>query len=343
MSDQKIDFLRELSERKDIIYPVVEKYVSLDDPKEQYDLVSEYSKRKGKYFRPCLLLLSAEMFGVDPKDALAAAAAIQITEDAMLIHDDIEDHSDERRHKPTLHRICGEELALNAGDALIAILFRALGDAAEQKGGAAGWKLYRTLVDVVLTTTEGQYMELNWIRNKKIFVTEEEYMEMIRRKTSLYTTVGPLQMGAIIADASDDELANLKKWGTLFGYAFQIWDDYMNIASTTEVQGKENGGDILEGKRTLLLSHLLSQCADEEKQKITKIYLKDRLQKTEEEKYWIIAQMRKYGSDQYAATKAKAYAEEAKKLFQETTAHLPPTKAKEIILAGIDFVVNREA
>ena len=339
---KNIDFINELKLRRDPVHRTILKYLPEKEPFGHYEMIREYPYRMGKYFRPGLILLSSEMFGGKKKDALLTAAAMQLSEDWILIHDDIEDHSDERRHKPTLNKMHGEDLALNAGDALHLIMWKTLGDAVKQNGTPTGWKIFEKMNEVGMSATEGQYLEISWIRNERVYVPENEYIDMIKRKTAEYTVIGPLQPGALLAGASERDLRAIKEWGTPFGYAFQIWDDYMNIATASEKQGKENGGDILEGKRTLLLSHLLSHCTGEEKKKVVSIYLKKREKKTEKEKSYVIGLMRKYGSDEYAKLKAREYGNLAKKLFDKHTKRLPLSRAKEIIRAGIDFVTNRE-
>jgi geranylgeranyl diphosphate synthase type II len=341
--EQKINFRDELAALKEPVWQEIQKYLPTQEPFGHYEMVREYPERQGKYFRPGLVVLATAMFGGNPSRAYLTAAAMQTSEDWLLIHDDIEDHSLMRRHKPTLHELYGDELALNAGDALHMIMWKMLGDNARSWNDETGWKIFNAMNTLLLTTTEGQYLELKWIKDNKVFVSEEEYFDMIRRKTAAYTIIGPLQFGAMIAGGNEEDLRGIEAWGTPFGYAFQIWDDYMNIKTSTEKQGKETGGDILEGKRTLILSHLLEHCDPSEKNEIEKIYLKPRDQKTEEEKKYVLHLMDLHGSATYAKETAQKFAEQAKVLFDKHTAHLEDTHAKKVIRAGIEFVVNRES
>lgn len=341
----KINLKKELEKRKKIIWPIIEKYLIKKFPEEHYKMIREYPKRQGKYFRPSLLLLSNELFKGKEKNALLIAAAMQVSEEWLLIHDDVEDHSLERRstpteYRPTLHRIWGEELAINAGDALHIIMWKIMGDVIKNDN-KIGLRLYEKMNDILLTTTEGQYLELSWIHKNKIEITENEYFQMIDRKTAYYTIYGPLELGAITAGITDSlELNKLKEIGIPFGRAFQIWDDAMNIRASSDEQGKENAGDILEGKRTLLLIHLLKNAKIEEKEKIKNIYLKIRAKKNDNEKKYIINLMHKYKSIDYAERIAKTEAEKAINLLEK---HYPESNnAKDILLEAIRFVVNRK-
>src|SRR4030042_792230 len=352
ISKQPINFIAELEKLKEPVWEQINKYLPDKEPRGHYEMVRDYPERKGKYFRPGLLLLSADMFGsgIDclppacagraQTGALLAAAAMQVSEDWLLIHDDFEDHSEKRRGKRCLNKIFGDELAVNAGDALHIIMWKILGANARNCGGK-GWMGYDKMNDIALTTTEGQFMELDWIREGRIAVPEEEYYKMIYIKAGYYTVTGPLQIGAICAGADDGEIKKIEEWGVPFGCAFQIWDDIMNLTVPSEKQGKERGGDILEGKRTLSLIHLLKCCSQKEKAFIEDVYLKKRGNKTEEEKERIIELMEKYKSIEYAKGHARKAADEAERKFIASTSHLPDTRAKEIIKAGILFVVDR--
>ncbi len=340
-------FEQQLETLKPNVWRYIQEYIPDKDPIEHYVMVKEYPRRQGKYFRPGLVLLSTQMHGGDPDQAHLTAAAMQTSEDWILVHDDLEDQSDERRseeneYRPTLHKIYGEGLAINAGDALHMIMWKMLGDNVRKMGDERGWKIYDKMCDMLLTTAEGQYHELSWIRDRRVQVTAEEYYNMIDLKAGYYTVIGPLQLGAMVAGVTDDaKLDSIREWGIPFGRGFQIWDDVMNLTEDSKVQGKEKGGDILEGKRTLILIHLLDNCTSVEKSFITTIFSKEREEKTLEEKNYVLDLMNKYGSIEYAKKIAKDYAEDAKTKFDANTADLPETKAKKIIRGGIDFVVNR--
>lgn len=342
-----INPIKELSRLKPAVWKEIQKYLPIKEPEEHYKMVRDYPERQGKYLRPGLVLLSCKMYGGARQKAILTAACMQISEEWLLIHDDFEDHSLERRstgerHKPSLNMLHGDELAVNAGDALHVIMWQALGDNTRKLGSRIGWQVYEKMTDILLATIEGQFLELAWIKKQKINMTEAEYFRMIDIKAGYYTIIGPLQLGAIVAGKNKAELKRIKEWGSPFGRAFQIWDDVMNLETASSKQGKEQAGDILEGKRTLILIHLLKNCLKLEKEKIIKIYQKERSQKTKAEIEYILGLARKYKSIEHAKNVAKNYAKTAKNIFDKNTKNLPKTKAQKIIRAAIDFVVNRE-
>lgn len=339
---ENLDFIQVLKERKPKIYEKILEYLPEKFPEEHYKLVRDYPERQGKYFRPVLVLLSNEMFGGKEENALLTAAGMQTSEDWLLVHDDVEDGSEERRGKPTLNKAHGIELAINAGDGLHMIMWKMFYDNSKVLDAVTSEKVFNLMYDILMRTCEGQYLDISWVTYKKVDVTEEEYYSMIDRKTAAYTIYGPIQLGATVAGATDSQIRSIKEWGVPFGRAFQIHDDVLNLVADEAKYGKEIGGDILEGKRTLMLVHLLANCTKDEKKRIIDIYLKERKDKTEDEKTYVMNMMKRYGSIEYAHRKSLEYAEQAKIIFDNNTSTLKDTIAKKAIRAGIDFVVNRD-
>jgi len=337
-----VDFLGAVGELKPRVYEVIKRYLPDREPREHYDMVREYPERQGKYVRPGLLLLSCRMFGGDAEKGMLTAAAMQTSEDWILIHDDILDHSEERRKKPTLHRQAGVELAINAGDALHMIMWKMLGDNADALGAPVGRAVFDKMYEILMVTAEGQYIEGHWIRDKVVDVVEDEYYGMIRRKAAWYTIIGPLQLGALVAGASPEDVGAWVDVGMPFGCGFQIWDDVMNLSVDASKQGKERAGDILEGKRTLMLIHLLRHCSPVEKQQVLSIYRKHRKEKTLEERDLVLGLMETYGSIEFGKERAQAFAQQARGNFDKAFAHVPDSDAKRTIRAGIGWVVDRE-
>jgi len=344
---EKIDLIEELEKLKKPVWQELKKYLPKKEPVEHYKMVAEYPSRQGKYFRPGLLLLSAEMFGADSKKALLPAVAIQLSEEWLLAHDDFMDHSLERRstrehYRPTLNMLYGDELAVLAGDALYSLMWQVLEKCVRVFGQEKGLAILRKMNNVMLETIEGQFYELDWIRREHVEVAEKEYFLMIKKKSARYTTMAPLQLGAMVAGAGISEIKRIEAWAVPFGCAFQVWDDAMNLSIQTQIQGKEKGGDILEGKRTLSLIHLLKNCTGAEKAFVSKVYLKPREDKTESEKERILKLMEKYGSIEHAKKAAREMSKKARELFDKNTRHLPQTHAKEVVREAISFVVNRD-
>lgn len=343
MAPDEVDFSKVLNEKKPMIYNKILEYLPHRYPQEYYDIVRDYPERQGKYFRPVLVLLANEMFGGREEDALLTAAAMQTSEDFILIHDDIEDHSEERRGKPCLHKVYGFEISLNAGDSLHVLMWKMLTDNVRILGLERATRILSCMSDILLQTFEGQYLDLSWIATNKLDLVERDYYEMVDRKAGAYSVYGPLQLGAITANATEDEVRSIKEWGIPMGRAYMIYDDFLNIKGVKQSYGKEIGGDILEGKRTLILIHLLKNCTSTERKSISKIYAKKREEKTEKEKSYVMMLMEKYGSIDYAHQKSLEFADMARRIFDRKTSHIDDSFAKKAIRAAIDFVTARSS
>lgn len=341
------NFLAELDLVKGEVWEELKKYLIQREPKEHYQAVSEYPMRQGKYFRPALVIFSTELFGGNREEAMLTSVAMQLSEEWLLVHDDFMDKSEERRStkeacKPSLNKLYGNEIAVNAGDALHALMWKALGDNVQKIGSERGWRIFSKMNDIILRTLEGQFIDVDWIRKNKIAISEEDYFGLIDIKAGYYTVTGPLQLGAIVAGLPDGEIDMIKDWGIPFGRAFQIWDDVMNLTASSSSQGKENAGDLMEGKRTLILLHLLKNCNEGEGAFIRSFYSKRREEKTESEKLGILRMMENYGSIEYAKGLAKKYSATALEIFDRQMAHSEKESMKNIIRKGIRFVADRE-
>jgi geranylgeranyl diphosphate synthase type II len=304
-----------------------------------WKMVVDYPERGGKYVRPGLLLLSCMASGGAASDAMTTAAAMEISEDWLLIHDDLEDKSLERRGKPTLHIMYGDELAINAGDHLHLIMWKILMSNHKELGCEKACTIAEKMEDFLQTTCEGQYLELSWNKNGHT-ISEEEYFEMVDRKTGWYTVIGPLQLGAIIA-GNEAALKPIEKLGRSLGRAFQIHDDWLNVFSAKT--GKELGGDILEGKRTLLLIHLLDELervGDTRNLEYVKIlFNKKREEKSQADVDRVIKLYQKHGCRDWVRKRAIGFAKEAMKGIDE----IPYSdEGKAILRDAVEFIVNRE-
>ncbi len=306
---------------------------------KHWEMVIDYPKRGGKYVRPGLLLLSCQASGGDISKAISTAAAMEVSEDWLLIHDDFEDKSLERRGSPALQILHGDALAVNAGDHLHIIMWKILMANHEKLGCDMACIVAETMEKFLQTTCEGQYLELSWANSGRIGY-QEEYYEMVDRKTGWYTIIGPLQLGAIIA-GNNEALEPIIKFGHNLGRAFQIHDDWLNVFS--EKTGKELGGDILEGKRTLLLTHLIDKLEEsgdaQDLEYVRNTFKLDREQKSQADVDRIIALYEKHGCKEWTRSQAKNFADEA-------LVHLDSIPynddGKAILRDAVDFIVNRE-
>jgi len=258
--------------------------------KELYSLQKDYPLRGGKRFRPALLLLCAEWFGASYEDALPSAVALELFHNFALIHDDIEDSSLFRRGKPTLHQLHGIPLAINAGDSLFGMVYEILMTNRERFGDQKALDIISLFNQVFRATFEGQAYDIGWVANNH-FPTREEYFEMIRRKTGIYSGKGPCQLGALIADAPSDIFEKVGDFGEALGIGFQIRDDLLNLeedAGESKEYGKERGGDIREGKRTLITIHMLENLNSKDAEKLKTILLKPAEETLDDDVEWAI-------------------------------------------------------
>lgn len=322
------------------------------------DLVREYPSRGGKGIRPALLLATCEAFGGSLGEGLGPAVAIELAHNAFLVHDDIEDGSRRRRGRPTLHELHGTPLAVNAGDALAALALRPLRD-----GGPLSSRMSRRVSDEFLQmlahTIEGQAIELGWRADNVTNLGPSDYLDLIARKTSWYTTVCPLRVGALIGSSGTASLRPLTRFGFYLGAAFQIRDDLLDLDGPTSRYGKDTLGDIREGKRTLMLLHLLGAASIDERTALIE-YLaqvarsasvptrgggagggEGRGDEPDLDAHDILELMVRYGSLDYAFQFGQGIAAAAYGSFHEAFADVAPSPARDFIEALVPYMLAR--
>jgi geranylgeranyl diphosphate synthase type II len=338
-----------LEKTKRLVWPEIEKY--LKDPvypkafeiQDKYkklqcfhwNLVKEYPERKGKYIRPTLVVLTAEAMGVKSQNITKTAAAMQVSEDWILVHDDFEDGSLERRGKPALNIIYGNELAVNGGDTLHIIMWKILNN---QNNPAINEEFYRMLMRAAL----GQTVEIKWTQENKLDFNDKDWFFIADGKTAYYTIAGPMRLGAILAGATQKQLEDLAEFGVALGICFQLVDDILDLTTDFEGLKKQKGNDIFEGKRTLMLGHLLRNASKPDRNRIVKILSKNRDQKTQKEVDWIIDRMMYYGSTDHAQNIAKKYRDRARKIFDTKLSFLKHEPARTELKDLIDFILERK-
>lgn len=225
-----------------------------------YELILDYPLRGGKALRPALSIATCLGLGGHLEAILPTAATLELYHNAFLIHDDIEDESWWRRGKPTLHIDHGIPIAVNVGDAMLSLSLQPLLDNVERVGLGPALRILRAVAKMTSLTVDGQALELDWVRSNTWRLDDAEYLNMVELKTSWYSFITPLQAGAIASGATQEQMAPLESFGRHLGAAFQITDDLLNLRADPEEYGKEIGGDLWEGKRTLMLLHAL-RCA----------------------------------------------------------------------------------
>ncbi|MFC1727104.1 polyprenyl synthetase family protein [Patescibacteria group bacterium] len=307
-----------------------------------HEVAFEYPYRKGKYFRPTLLLLTTEAMGFDHEKAIKTAAAMQMSEDWILVHDDVEDQSLKRRGKPTLHEQYSNGLAVNAGDALHVLMWEILNDNFSIISHQKAMRIIKEFCVMLKRTTLGQTTEIKWATENKLNLTEEDIYFIMESKTVYYTCAGPMRLGAILAGASSSQLNSLYQFGRALGYCFQIRDDLLDLVSDFRGLKKQKGNDIWEGKRTIILAHLLAESKGKDRQKLIEILKKKRESKTQNEIDWVLSVMEKYGSLEYAGEQVTKFQAEAHRIFDRQLSFLSQQPARDQLKQAIDFVATRK-
>lgn len=199
----------------------------------------------GKRIRPTLMLLAYNLFKDDPEKILSSACALETYHNYTLLHDDLMDNADVRRGQPTVHKKWNANLAVLSGDSMLVLAYQRMIECDSHLA-----EVLRLFTETALEIGEGQQMDMEFeTRND---VCEEEYIEMIRLKTSVLLACA-MKIGALLADAPADDADNLYRFGEKIGLAFQLQDDYLDVYGDPAVFGKAIGGDIVSNKKTYML------------------------------------------------------------------------------------------
>ncbi len=273
-----------------------------------YELIGGFQARSGKGFRASLCLASCRAFGGSDTAALDAAVALEFLHSAFLVHDDIEDGATKRRGHIALHRSHGIARALNVGDGLCALALSALARCAARQPQPVGAALMGEVAHLFRRTVEGQAWELGWIADGDFDLTEADYLRMVLGKTCWYSTIHPCRLGALIGSRGEVTLDRLVPFGFYAGAAFQIRDDIDNLAPGEASYGKDICGDIVEGKRTIPLLHLLRHCSAAEREEILRLMGPDAAEPPAERAIRVRTMMLERGSLEYARDVADRFA-----------------------------------
>ena len=292
-----------------------------------YEMMRDYPSRGGKGLRGTLCLLWCELFGGKPSRAVVSASALELFQNWILIHDDIEDGSEMRRGLPALHRKYGVELAINAGDALHGKMWELLLENRNTLGSELTLSIFSEFTRMLNETTEGQQMELAWNSGNDWNISEGDYLKMVTKKAAWYTCISPSRLGLLLSESRAQServrfvemLDTIVEFGTHLGIAFQIVDDILNLTADESKYGKEILGDLFEGKRTLMVIHLLGAVDQANRREIVEELSKPRISKTSDQMKAIFHLMVDTGSVEYARKVASNHSSLAMKLFDGMT------------------------
>ena len=235
------------------------------EPKNLYQPIDYILQLSGKRIRPILTLMATDILSDDYKEALPAALAIEVFHNFTLVHDDIMDDAPLRRGKETVHEKWNLNTGILSGDAMLILAYQYF----ENYEPHTFQKLAQLFSKTALEVCDGQQLDIDFeTRND---VTIDEYINMIRLKTSVLVAAA-LKMGAIVAQASEEDAELLYEYGLNLGLAFQLQDDLLDTFGNPETFGKQVGGDIIENKKTYLYLKALELANEEDQQKLLFFY-----------------------------------------------------------------------
>ena len=314
----------ELERRAALVTATIEKLLPVMHPRGLYEASRHLVDSGGKRLRPSMLLLAAEAAGGEALALAPAAVSIELVHNFTLIHDDIMDNADVRRGRPAVHKIWGQSGAILAGDTLYSKAFQVLGMTAASPERILG--AMNMLSRTCTAICEGQWLGMEF--ESKDRVTENEYMEMIEKKTGVLYGASA-GMGALLAGAPLEVVRALDEFGRLTGMGFQLQDDVIDLLTPEEVSGKKQGGDLIEGKKTLIMIHAFANDI------VVPVFSKK--DASAEEIFRSISILEGSGSIEYARSRAEEMVVQGKRALDV----LPPSPAKETLLELADYMIRR--
>ncbi len=233
------------------------------EPKGLYEPIRYVLSLGGKRIRPLLMMLSYELWEENGANVLPQAVALETYHNFTLLHDDVMDNADVRRGKATVHKKWNENTAILSGDNMLVLAFKWMQNCDASKMP----QVMATFTQTAIEINEGQQYDVDFeTRNN---VTEDEYIEMIRLKTSVLLACA-VKIGAIMAGAPSNDIDNIYRFGEAMGLAFQLQDDYLDVYGDPAVFGKSIGGDIISNKKTYMLINAINKAEGEEKTELQK-------------------------------------------------------------------------
>lgn len=231
------------------------------EPKGLYQPIEYVLSLGGKRIRPVLMMMAYELWKENGEDVLPQAVALETYHNFTLLHDDVMDNADVRRGQPTVHKKWNENTAILSGDNMLVLAFQWMQQCPADKMP----EVMATFTSTAIEINEGQQYDVDF--ETRDDVTEEEYIEMIRLKTSVLLACA-LKIGAIMAGAPKEDIENIYRFGEAIGLAFQLQDDYLDVYGDEKVFGKAIGGDIASNKKTYMLINALNKAEAEDKEEL---------------------------------------------------------------------------
>ena len=273
-------------------------------PASLYEPIKYVLDLGGKRIRPILMLLSYNLYKDNPQEILSSACALETYHNYTLLHDDLMDEAPLRRGQQTVHMKWNANQAILSGDSMLVLAYERLAKC-DTKHLEAVLSLF---TETALQIGEGQQYDMEFEMRNDVAV--EEYIEMIRLKTSVLLACAT-KMGAILADATQEDAENLYKFGEQIGLAFQLQDDYLDVYGDAKVFGKKIGGDIVSNKMTYMLITAFNQANTGQRAELEN-WVNKKDFNTEEKIVAITRLYNEIGIDKLAKEKMNFYYEQGK-------------------------------
>lgn len=274
-------------------------------PTSLYEPVRYVLSIGGKRMRPVLMLLAYNIFKDNPQSILNQACALETYHNYTLLHDDLMDNADLRRGHETVHKKWNANQAILSGDSMLVLAYERMAQCASDKLS----QVLAIFTETALEIGEGQQYDIDFERRTD--VEEDEYIEMVRLKTSVLLACA-LKIGGALAGAPEQDLDNLYKFGERIGLAFQLQDDFLDVYGDPRVFGKAIGGDITSNKKTYMLINAFNHANDAQREELTRWITAKTFDRAEK----VAAVTRLYneiGVDKLALDKIASYFEQSKK------------------------------
>ena len=302
------------------------------EPKSLYDPIKYVLSLGGKRIRPVLMLLGYNLWKDDPERILMPAVAVETYHNYTLLHDDLMDNADKRRGHDTVHKKWDANTAILSGDAMLVVAYQRLATVDQTKLKP----VLDLFTETALEIDEGQQFDIDF--ENRSDVKEEEYIEMIRLKTSVLLACA-LKIGAILANAPVTDADALYKFGEQLGLAFQLQDDLLDVYGDPKVFGKEIGGDIMCNKKTFMLINAFNRANDAQLKELQKWCSGEKFDRKEK----VAAVTHLYdeiGIRQLCEAKIEYYFEESKKWLDKVSV---PEERKAHLRAYVNQMMKRES
>lgn len=323
-----MEFEQQYRSYKSLVDQSLGNAVQASKPRSLYQPLKYVLAGGGKRIRPVLVMLSCEAVGGTAENALPAGVGIEILHNFTLVHDDIMDNADSRRGRATVHTKWDENTAILVGDELLAMAYRSL----LRTSSPRIQEIASVFTEGVVEVCEGQAYDKEFERAST--VTVDDYLLMISKKTGKMVAVAT-EIGGLIGNGTNDEIAALRTYGTLAGRAFQIQDDVLDVIGDEKEFGKKIGGDIQEGKKTFLHLEALRRAKGNDRALLKSIAGNGKITRR------MVKQVRRIYTETGAMERARARIEQDIAGAKKELARLKDTQARAMLYWLSDMLLHR--